>query len=451
MLEFEDIELILKARQDFNLEDILDKAGRYERLSLEEIGFLLKVEDEKGLKSIYDLAGQIKDQIYGKRVVMFAPLYISDFCVNSCSYCGYNTCNDFNRKKLNQDQIREEVKALSQMGHKRIALEAGEDDINCNLDYILQSIDTIYSTELEDGVKIRRINVNIAATSIENYRRLKEKDIGTYILFQETYKREVYEQVHLGGPKKNYRYHLEAFDRAMEAGIEDVGGGVLFGLYDYKFEVLSLIKHNNYLEENYKAGFHTVSVPRLKKAKGMELEDFKHIISDEEFKKIVAILRIALPYTGIIVSTRETGEMRAEVINYGVSQVSGGSSTEVGGYKTYHEETQFKVSDSRTLDEIIEDLIDHGFIPSFCTGCYRMGRTGEEFFDVVHNNKIKDLCTPNAILTLYEYSLDFLDEAFQAKVESIIKRELKENNNLNKQVLEGKLEEIKNGKRDLYF
>lgn len=451
MLQFEDVRSILSKDRVGNLDDILKKAKNYERLSLEEIGFLLDLEDETSMEKIYELAGWIKNDIYGSRVVMFAPLYISDYCVNACSYCGYNVCNDFNRKKLSQDEIREEVIALSQMGHKRIALEAGEDDVNCSIDYVLDSIDTIYGTELKDGVKIRRINVNIAATSVENYKRLKDKDIGTYILFQETYDEKTYNEVHNGGPKKNYRYHLESFDRAMQAGIEDVGGGVLFGLSDYKFEVLSLIKHNNYLEETYKAGFHTVSVPRLKKAKGMELENFNHLITDEEFKKIVAILRIVLPYTGIIVSTREDEDMRAKVINYGVSQLSGGSSTEVGGYKIHSDETQFKVSDSRNLDEIIEDLIDRGFIPSFCTACYRMGRTGEDFFDIAHDNKIKDICTPNAILTLCEYSEDFLDEDFKNKVNALIEKELKENDSLNKSVLIEKLNQIKSGSRDIYF
>lgn len=400
---------------------------------------------------MFKVAGKIKNEIYGKRVVMFAPLYVSDYCVNRCKYCGYNACNEFDRKKLTMDQIKEEVKALEKMGHKRLALEGGEDDKNCSIDYILECIDTIYNTDLENGENIRRINVNIASTTVENYKKLKEAEIGTYILFQETYHKPTYEQVHISGPKKSYEYHLTAFDRAIQAGIGDVGGGVLLGLYDYKFELLGLMLHNKHLEDTYNIGFHTVSVPRIREAVGMTLKDFPHIITDEEFKKIVAIIRISLPFTGIIVSTREDSEMREEVINYGVSQLSAASSTEVGGYKTFKKDDQFILKDTRTMEQVIEDLIDAGYIPSFCTGCYRMGRTGEDFLKLVNDNKIKEFCTPNAMLTLYEYSLDHLDNSKQRDVLNIINKELEDYEDNRKNELLKRLEKIENGERDLYF
>lgn len=445
---------LLDQGKNTSKEDILktlEKAEKLERINLEEVASLIQLEDKELIDEMFKVAGKIKNEIYGKRVVMFAPLYVSDYCVNRCKYCGYNACNEFDRKKLTMDQIKEEVKALEKMGHKRLALEAGEDDKNCSIDYILECIDTIYNTDLENGENIRRINVNIASTTVENYKKLKEAEIGTYILFQETYHKPTYEQVHISGPKKSYEYHLTAFDRAIQAGIGDVGGGVLLGLYDYKFELLGLMLHNKHLEDTYNIGFHTVSVPRIREAVGMTLKDFPHIITDEEFKKIVAIIRISLPFTGIIVSTREDSEMREEVINYGVSQLSAASSTEVGGYKTFKKDDQFILKDTRTMEQVIEDLIDAGYIPSFCTGCYRMGRTGEDFLKLVNDNKIKEFCTPNAMLTLYEYSLDHLDNSKQRDVLNIINKELEDYEDNRKNEILERLEKIENGERDLYF
>lgn len=445
---------LLDQGKNTSKEDILktlEKAEKLERINLEEVASLIQLEDKELIEEMFKVAGKIKNEIYGKRVVMFAPLYVSDYCVNRCKYCGYNACNEFDRKKLTMDQIKEEVKALEKMGHKRLALEAGEDDKNCSIDYILECIDTIYNTDLENGENIRRINVNIASTTVENYKKLKEAEIGTYILFQETYHKPTYEQVHISGPKKSYEYHLTAFDRAIQAGIGDVGGGVLLGLYDYKFELLGLMLHNKHLEDTYNIGFHTVSVPRIREAVGMTLKDFPHIITDEEFKKIVAIIRISLPFTGIIVSTREDSEMREEVINYGVSQLSAASSTEVGGYKTFKKDDQFILKDTRTMEQVIEDLIDAGYIPSFCTGCYRMGRTGEDFLKLVNDNKIKEFCTPNAMLTLYEYSLDHLDNSKQRDVLNIINKELEDYEDNRKNEILKRLEKIENGERDLYF
>lgn len=445
-------EILLRAQKqgEESLDEILLRAEKLQGLDLEDVAVLLELEDEKSLERLYELAGRIKEKIYGKRVVMFAPLYISNYCINSCSYCGYRCQNNLDRKKLSGLEIQEEVRELLKMGHKRLALEAGEDDINCSIDYIVDSINTIYGTEYR-GEKIRRINVNIASTSVENYKKLKSADIGTYILFQETYHRETYEKMHPAGPKSSYDYHLTAFNRAMEAGIDDVGAGVLFGLYDYKYEVLGLLSHNNYLEENYGVGFHTVSVPRIKRAKGIDLTSFKHILSDEEFKKIVAILRIALPFVGIIISTREDMEMRGEIIDYGVSQVSAASSTEVGGYKTHKTEAQFERADSRTMDEMVQGLIEDGYIPSFCTACYRMGRTGEEFMDLVNHEKIKDICTPNGLLTLYEYSLDHMDEAMQDRVLEIVEIEGEKLAPSIRPEFKEKIGKLRSGERDLYF
>ena len=453
MIKEERIKGLLEASRDYTREDverIFARARKMERLSLEEVAALLQLEDQEAIEEMFKIAGQIKSNIYGKRVVMFAPLYISDYCVNSCKYCGYRCKNDFDRKKLSQEEIEIEVEELLKMGHKRLALEAGEDDKNCSIDYIVDSIRTIYGVDY-GGEKIRRINVNIAATTVENYRKLKAADIGTYILFQESYHKPSYEYMHERGPKHSYDYHLTAFDRAMEAGIDDVGAGILLGLYDYKYELLSLITHNNHLEERFNVGFHTVSVPRIKPAVGMDLSDFKHIVTDEEFKKIVAIIRIALPFTGIIISTREDKAMRDEVIDYGVSQLSAASSTEVGGYKTHAAETQFKIADGRSMEDVILDLIDDGYIPSFCTACYRMGRTGEDFMDVVNHQKIKEICTPNALLTLYEYSLDHMGPEVQAKVEKIIERESDSLTNGVKPDFMDKIRLLKEGQRDLYY
>lgn len=436
------------------IDDILVKAQAAQGLTYQEVAKLLQVEDEETLQKLFHVAGEIKKKIYGNRIVMFAPLYISDYCVNNCTYCGYRRDNSFHRRRLTLPEIQQEVKLLEKMGHKRIALEAGEDPIHCDINYVLEAIDAIYNTENENGA-IRRINVNIAATTVENYRKLKEKNIGTYILFQETYHRPTYEKVHPQSIKGDYDYHTTAFDRAMEAGIEDVGGGVLFGLADYRFEVLGLILHNDHLEEKYKVGFHTISVPRLKKAEGMDLTEFPHLVDDATFKKIVATIRVAVPYTGIILSTRETAELRKEVIHYGVSQVSAGSAVGVGGYKEQEEDKaadQFEVGDHRTPLQVLKDLMEDDFIPSYCTACYRQGRTGDRFMQLAKTGQIQNVCGPNALMTLMEFIQDYGDGEILEQGEKVIAREVEKITRPDIQALVNKnLERIKNGERDLYL
>ena len=380
------------------IKEVLNRAKNREGLDYKDIAILLQAEDEKDLKEIYSLAGEIKKDIYGKRVVVFAPLYVSDYCVNNCVYCGYKRDNKFNRRRLTMDEVAQEVKILEQMGHKRLALELGEDPVNAPIDYVLECLDTIYKTQNNNG-EIRRVNVNIAATTVENYKLLKEKGIGTYILFQETYHKPTYDKMHPKSLKGDYNYHLTAFDRAMEAGIDDVGAGVLFGLADPSFEVLGLMMHNAHLEEKFGVGFHTISVPRLQPANGVSLENYPHLLDDKMFKKIVAILRIAVPFTGLILSTRETPAMRKELLKYGVSQISAGSSTGVGGYKEREEGKevkQFKTNDERSPIEILKELLSDGYIPSYCTACYRKGRTGDRFMSLAKSGNIKYVCEPNA-------------------------------------------------------
>ena len=457
MINHEYIYSLLEEAKNATREDIrsvLDKAKDKRGLSHKDIAILIQTEDERELKEIYKIANDIKNEIYGNRVVIFAPLYLSDYCVNDCVYCGYKYENNFNRRKLTMEEIQEEVKLLEKMGHKRLAIEAGEDPVNCNIEYIEEAIKAIYETHNENG-NIRRVNVNIAATTVDNYRRLKNTGIGTYILFQETYHRPTYERMHIKGPKANYEYHLTAFNRAMEGGIEDVGAGVLFGLYEYKFEVLALMLHNEYLEKEYGVGFHTISVPRLKKAEGMDLSLFPNLVTDEEFKKIVAIIRLAVPFTGIILSTRETHEMRREVIEYGVSQVSAGSCTGVGSYKENEgnkSTTQFEVSDNRKPFEVIKELVDSGHIPSYCTACYRMGRTGDRFMQLAKSGQIQNVCGPNALMTLMEYALDYGDEDFQNTISQMIDREIAYIKREDiKKLLQEKIDRIKQGERDLYL
>lgn len=435
-----------------DIKEVLERAKHKKGLSHRDISILLQASEEDDLKEIFTIAGDIKRDIYGNRIVIFAPLYLSDYCVNNCSYCGYKRDNKFTRRKLTMEEIEEEVQQLEKMGHKRLALEYGEDPVNCDMDYVIDSIKAVYGTHIENG-NIRRANVNIAATTVENYRRLKDADIGTYILFQETYHKDTYEAVHPKSLKTDYNYHLNAFDRAMEAGIEDVGGGVLFGLYDYKFEVLSLMIHNEHLEKEFGVGFHTISVPRLKKAKGMDLDLYPHIVNDEEFKKIVAIIRLAVPYTGIILSTRESQEMRKEVIEYGVSQISAGSCTGVGGYKENGESSnQFDVSDNRKPLEAIKELILEGHLPSYCTACYRMNRTGDRFMELAKTGEIHNVCTPNALMTLMEYAIDYGDMDFQNGVEELIHKEIDNIDRPKIQTLvRDNIEKIKSGERDLYF
>ena len=456
----DEIHSLLEATQNTSREDleaIIEKGEKALGLTPAEVAKLLNTEDKSIEDKLFKAAHTIKEKIYGKRVVIFAPLYLSNYCVNACKYCGYGCDTSIFRKKLSMDELVQEVKILESMGHKRIALEAGEDPVNCDIDYIIEAIKKIYSINFENG-SIRRINVNIAATTVENYKKLKSADIGTYILFQETYHRETYYAMHPKGPKHDYDYHTTAFDRAIEAGLDDVGAGVLFGLYDYKFEVLALLNHALHLEEKFGFGPHTISVPRLKPAEGMNLADYPHLLTDEQFKKIVAIFRLAVPYTGIILSTRESAATRDEVIHYGVSQVSAGSCTGVGGYKNEHEThedcntMQFNVEDHRTPDQVIHGLCDAGYIPSYCTACYRQGRTGDRFMQLAKSGNIQNVCQPNAILTFQEYLLDYASDEVREIGEETIKQHLNEisNEQVRKLTIE-RLEELRNGKRDLYF
>jgi len=431
---------------------ILDKASSFEGLSHKEVAALLMCEDSKQISRIYEVAGKIKEHIYGNRIVLFAPLYISDYCVNRCKYCGYNCSHKFERKKLTMDELRQEVEVLVNMGHKRLALEAGEDPINCPIDYVLECIKTIYNMKFKNG-EIRRVNVNIAATTVENYAKLKEIGIGTYVLFQETYHKPTYETQHISGPKANYEYHLTAFDRAIEGGIDDVGGGVLFGLYDWKFEVMGLMLHNEHLEKTFGVGFHTISMPRIRKAIGADKFDEKYLPSDEDFKKLVAIIRLAVPFTGMIISTRESAEMRKTLIKMGISQVSGGSSVGVGSYShPKNNVTQFELEDDRSASDVIGWLMDEGLIPSFCTACYRMGRTGDRFMELAKSGNIKYVCHPNALMTLYEYMLDYGNEELLKKAKNLIETEIPKINNIELQnKVRNNLIALENGNRDIYF
>lgn len=435
-----------------DVEHIIEKALVCDGLSLEDVATLIRVEDPKLLESIYAAASTIKHKIYGNRIVMFAPLYVSNYCVNGCTYCGYKCGNEFTRKRLTDEELQVEARVLVEMGHKRIVLEAGEDDVNCPIDYITHAMDVLYKTKVDNGA-IRRINVNVAATTVENYKLLKAADIGTYILFQETYHEETYKSFHPKGPKSNYLYHLTAMDRAMEGGIDDVGIGALFGLYDYRFELLGMMMHKEHLEEKFGVGPHTMSVPRIRKAKGVAVEGMPYAVTDEEFKKIVALIRLAVPYTGIILSTREEVEFREEVINLGVSQISAGSKTDVGGYHDDDKmESQFELADERPHKEIIESLLHKGFLPSYCTACYRAGRTGDRFMQVAKNGSIQNLCHPNALMTLKEYLMDYCDEDLKALGNKIITENIDKipSEKMRENTID-RLSRIENGERDLFF
>jgi len=405
----------------------LDKAERLEGLNHREIASLLLSDSPEHLDRIFAIAGEIKRRIYGNRIVMFAPLYVSDYCVNRCAYCSFNQGHGFSRRKLSMDELRQEVKVLEKMGHKRLALEAGEHEGECPIDYVLDCIKTIYDMKFENG-EIRRVNVNIAATTTENYRRLKAAGIGTYILFQETYHEPTYDRVHQAGPKKDFAWHLTAFDRAQDAGIDDVGAGVLFGLADPYFELMGLLIHNEHLEKKYGVGFHTISVPRLCPATGMDIADFPNLVDDASFAKIIALIRIAVPYTGLILSTRENHGMRKKLLRLGISQLSAGSSTEVGGYakrqRNEAAQPQFLVNDDRSALSIIAELMDDGYVPSFCTACYRSGRTGDRFMSLAKSGRIGDVCLPNALMTLCEFSMDYGDDAFREKAFALIDGEI---------------------------
>ena len=437
------------------IEEILAKAEKREGLGYREASVLLACEDEAILQRVYKLAEQIKLDFYGNRIVMFAPLYLSNYCINGCTYCPYHMKNKhIARKKLTQEEVAAEVVALQDMGHKRLALESGEDPVHNPIEYILECIKTIYSIKHKNGA-IRRVNVNIAATTVENYRKLKEAGIGTYILFQETYHKESYEQLHPTGPKHNYAYHTEAMDRAMEGGIDDVGLGVLFGLERYKYEFAGLLMHAEHLEAVHGVGPHTISVPRIKRADDIDPSTFANGIDDEIFAKLVALIRIAVPYTGMIVSTRESQAVREKVLKLGISQISGGSRTSVGGYTEEERPTdteQFDVSDQRTLDEVVHWLMDLGYIPSFCTACYRAGRTGDRFMELCKSKQIQNCCHPNALMTLKEYLVDYASEETRAIGEALIQAEL---NNIPKEnvrvICADHLQKIEEGIRDFRF
>ena len=438
------------------IRSIIEKARLCKGLSHREAAVLLECNDPELVEEIYRLAREIKQKFYGNRIVMFAPLYLSNYCVNSCTYCPYHVKNKtIARKKLTQEEIRREVIALQDMGHKRLALEAGEHPSLNPIEYILESIQTIYSIKHKNGA-IRRVNVNIAATTVENYRRLKEAGIGTYILFQETYHKDNYEALHPTGPKSNYAYHTEAMDRAMEGGIDDVGIGVLFGLNTYRYDFIGLLMHAEHLEAKFGVGPHTISVPRICSADDIDAEDFPNAISDEIFSKIVAVIRIAVPYTGMIISTRESQESRKKVLELGISQISGGSRTSVGGYAETelpdHNYAQFDVSDTRTLDEVVNWLLELGYIPSFCTACYREGRTGDRFMSLVKSGQIANCCGPNALMTLKEYLEDYASEDTRQKgLELILKETERIPNPKIREIAIRNLKAIAAGQRDFRF
>lgn len=435
---------------------ILEKARNRKGLSYREAAVLLDCDMEEKNQEIYALAEQIKKDFYGNRIVMFAPLYLSNYCVNGCVYCPYHAKNKhIARKKLTQEEIRKEVIALQDMGHKRLALETGEDPVNNPIEYVLESIKTIYSIKHKNGA-IRRVNVNIAATTVENYRKLKEAGIGTYILFQETYNKESYEQLHPTGPKHNYAYHTEAMDRAMEGGIDDVGIGVLFGLELYRYEFVGLLMHAEHLEAVHGVGPHTISVPRIRHADDIDADSFDNGIDDDTFAKLVACIRIAVPYTGMIISTRESQRCRERVLHLGVSQISGGSRTSVGGYVEEEPEeensAQFDVSDTRSLDEVVNWLMRMDYIPSFCTACYREGRTGDRFMSLCKSGQIQNCCHPNALMTLKEYLEDYASEDTKRIGEELIAREIeKVPREKTREIAKRHLAEIANGQRDFRF
>lgn len=435
---------------------ILKKAEKAQGITHREAAVLLECELPDINEKVRELAMEIKEKFYGRRIVMFAPLYLSNYCINGCTYCPYHMKNKhIARKKLTQEEVRNEVVALQDMGHKRLAIESGEDPKNNPIEYILECIDTIYGIKHKNGA-IRRVNVNIAATTVENYRRLKDAGIGTYILFQETYNKKAYEELHPTGPKKDYAYHTEAMDRAMEGGIDDVGLGVLFGLNLYRYDLVGLLMHAEHLEAAQGVGPHTISVPRICPADDIDTADFSNAISDEIFEKIVAVIRIAVPYTGMIISTRESQKTRERVLKLGITQISGGSRTSVGGYVEPEPEeensAQFDVSDTRSLDEVVNWLLSMGYIPSFCTACYREGRTGDRFMSLLKSGQIVNCCQPNALMTLKEYLEDYASPDTAARGEAIIEQEMQHvtNPKIREKALEY-LQEVHNGKRDFRF
>ena len=435
---------------------LIERAKDCKGLTHREAAVLLECDIPEAVWAMKEVAMQIKEKLYGNRIVMFAPLYLSNYCVNGCTYCPYHHHNKhITRKKLTQEEIRQEVIALQDMGHKRLAIESGEDPVNNPIEYILESIQTIYSIKHKNGA-IRRVNVNIAATTVENYRKLKEAGIGTYILFQETYHKEDYEKLHPTGPKHDYAYHTEAMDRAMDGGIDDVGIGVLFGLEKYRYDFVGLLMHAEHLEAAKGVGPHTISVPRVCPADDIDTADFSNAVSDDIFEKIVAVIRIAVPYTGMIISTRESKASRERVLKLGISQISGGSRTSVGGYVEEEPEeknsAQFDVSDTRSLDQVVDWLIGLGYVPSFCTACYREGRTGDRFMTLIKSGQISNCCHPNALMTLKEYLVDYASPETRRDGEALIRRELQKiPNPVVRQKAAEYIAEIAGGKRDFRF
>ena len=438
------------------IEEILNKAELGKGISHREAAVLIEVKDKEMEERMYRIARKLKERIYGNRIVMFAPLYLSNYCVNGCTYCPYHAQNrHIPRRRLTQEEIRREVIALQDMGHKRLALETGEHPKMSPIEYVLESIDTIYSIHHKNGA-IRRVNVNIAATTVENYTRLKNAGIGTYILFEETYDRAIYEQLHPTGPKSDWAYHTDAMDRAMLGGIDDVGIGALFGLTDYRYDVVGILMHAEHLEARFGVGPHTISVPRIRPADDINPEDFPNAVTDDVFRRIVAVLRLAVPYTGMIVSTRESKRSRELVLDVGVSQLSGGSKTSVGGYaegiEDAEESAQFDISDNRTLDEIVGWLLELGYIPSFCTACYREGRTGDRFMSLAKSGQIGNCCAPNALMTLAEYLEDYASPNVKARGQQMIELLTREiPSDKIREITERRLLEIVNGKRDFRF
>jgi len=456
----EEIWSLLEQGRKFSKEDIrkiIEKAREAKGLEPIEVAALIQVEDPELLEEMYATAREIKEKIYGKRMVFFAPLYISNYCINDCVYCGYRRSNkNLTRRKLTMDEIAEEVRILEQMGHKRIALETGEHPVECPIEYVVEAMQTIYSVREANG-NIRRINVNIAATTVENYRKLKEAGIGTYVLFQETYHHETYAKMHPSGPKSDYLFHLTAMDRAMQGGCDDVGLGVLFGLFDYRFEVMGMLMHARHLDETFGVGPHTLSFPRLRPAEGVSLDNFPYLVSDDDFRKIIAVMRLAVPYTGMILSTREAPGYRDELFGLGISQISAGSCTGVGGYREEKEGTvcntaQFEVADERSPDELIRSLCLSGYIPSYCTACYRSGRTGDRFMALAKTGQISNVCQPNAILTFKEYLEDYASPETKEVGEKTIQEHLGyiKSDKVREKTIE-RLQMIEAGARDLYF
>jgi 2-iminoacetate synthase len=446
------------------IEAIIDKAAEAKGLTPREAAALIQLEDPDLLGKVFSTALAIKKKIYGQRLVLFAPLYLSSYCVNECTYCGYHASGHAVRKRLTMDEVREEVKALEALGHKRLMIDMGEDPVRTPIEYVLESMKTIYET-MENNGAIRRINVQIAATTVDEYRMLKEAGTGTYILFQETFHRETYARMHPKGPKHNYDWHTTALDRAMEGGIDDVGTGVLYGLYDYRFEVVAQMMLVGHLEQTFGVGPHTISVPRIRAAEDVDLEKFPHSVTDDQFKKIVAVLRLAVPYTGMIVSTREEPAFRDEIIRLGISQMSSGSCVGVGGYKAKLDAfkkgikdivpdntPQFQVHDDRTPDEILRHICESGYIPSYCTACYRTGRTGDRFMALAKSGAIQDTCQPNALLTLKEYLMDYASPETRIIGEKAIEKHLADIPNPKiREMTIRELKKIEEGKRDLYF